>query len=399
MASPETKKSIIFVCQRVPYPPDRGDRITTWNFIKHLSKNFTIHLFCLCSSRDELKKQTVLQDYCKTVTIAHKPAWRSCLDVFFAIFSGKPLSVAYFFSEEIKARVKNLTARERISFAYAYSSHVFYHIYGLDVKKVFHLADIDSEKWKKLKENGPFLMKGVYSMEFSRLRKWELMCDKAAACSVVCTDAEKMLYQSAGAKSNIVVINNGVDFEYFKNSQRERKENAVIFTGVMDYYPNVDAVVNFFNRVLPLLKKDNPEIKFYIVGSNPTKKVKDLGRKDANCIVTGYVNDVRPFMERAKVYVAPIRIAQGIQNKILEALAMSLPVITSLQISGMLGLTESQGVIPARDSEEMSRKILGLLNKPEVCNKLGAEGRAAVIKRYSWAGQFVSLDKMINSIT
>ena len=394
-----SKKAIIFVCQRVPYPPDRGDRITTWNFVRHLSDKYDIHLFCLASEKKELNKKSFLENYCKSVNIHYKSKWKSYLDIALTVlFSDKPLSNAFYFSKKIEAQINDLAKNENIELAYVYSSNVFSHVFKLKTKKVFHLADVDSEKWKSLSRSGAFLARPLYYLEFLRLRKWELECAKIATCSVLCTEKEKQLFSSAGASGDIYVIKNGVDTEYFRPDPEIKKEKAIIFTGVMDYFPNIDAVLYFHNEIFQKIKKEEPDVKFYIVGRNPNRQVKTLSRKDANCIVTGYVDDIRPLMNKSMVFVAPIRVAQGIQNKILEALSMELPVVTNSEILHSLSAGEFGGLIVADTPEEMSRKVVELLRNAELRYKFSKSARQAVLESYSWDRQLQELDKMLNSI-
>jgi len=394
------KKAIIFICQRVPYPPNRGDRITTWSFIKHLSKRYNVHLFCMASDLGDLKKRDTLLKYCTEVNISLKSKWKSCLDAFIALlFSTKPLTVAYYFSKKMKKEIRELVGAENIELIYNFSSNMFVHVYDIEnVKKVLHLADVDSEKFKKLAKDAPFFPKVFYNIEFSRLRDWELKSEKIAEVSVLCTEEEKKLFHSVGAENRVEVVKNGVDTEYFKSSPVQ-KEDAIVFTGVMNYLPNIDAVLYFYEEVLPLIKKQAPEVKVYVVGMNPVKEIQGLSKKDSNCVVTGFVDDVRPFLQKAKVFIAPMRIAQGIQNKILEALSMEVPVVTNSQMAKATGLSgESQGLLVADSPEEICQNILRLLNSNELVDQIGKAGRKAVVDNYSWDKQLQELDKVIDSI-
>ncbi|MFX0203138.1 MAG: TIGR03087 family PEP-CTERM/XrtA system glycosyltransferase [Candidatus Hodarchaeota archaeon] len=389
----------MFLCQRVPYPPDRGDRITTWNFIRHLSKSYDIYLFCLTSETKNLKSVVPLTRCCKSLDIYYKSSWRSAFDsLLYLLFTQKPLSIGYYYLEKIKSGIEKLISEKKIELIYAYSSNMFSHVYHLKhIKIIYHYADVDSEKWRKMATCGNFFMRLIYCLEYKRLRKWELLCQESGVCSVFATEQEKELFRSIGARGKLVTIKNGVDANYFRKGEDPQKENAIVFTGVMNYLPNVEAVLCFYREVYPLLKIAMPNVKFYVVGSNPSKKITKLAANDRNCFVTGYVDDVRVFMRKAKCFIAPIKVAQGMQNKILEALAMEVPVVAYANIAAPLGLGESQGVVVVDNPEEMTQAILRLLQSSELIAQLGKAGRKAMLEKYQWNKQLQILDNLVGS--
>lgn len=393
------KKSIIFLCQRVPYPPDRGDRITTWNFVRHLSKKYNIHLFCLTSDVREFAQKRVLDEHCKSVNIYYKSPKRSRLDsLLYLLFTKRPLSNGYYYLRNMKFAIHTTVSQEKIDLIYAYSSNVFSHVNSLKQTKIIHhYADVDSEKWRKMASSGPFFMRPIYLIEFKRLRIWELEREKSGVCSVFAAEQEMKLFRTIGATGQLVSIANGVDTDYFSRPKNIHKENAVIFTGVMNYFPNIQTVLCFYREVYPLLRKRMPDVKFYIVGSNPPKEITRLTKADGSCVVTGYVDDVRLFMARAKLFVAPMKVAQGMQNKILEALSMELPVVTYQDIASPLGIGEAHGVLTVDNPEQMSRAIVHLLQNSELTDELGKAGRNAVIEKYTWEKQLKILDDLVDS--
>lgn len=396
------KKSIVFLCQRVPYPPDRGDRITTWNFLVHLSEHYNVHIFCLTSDKKEQEKEEILKKYCASVHIQYKSIWRSCWDAILALFCFIPLTNAYYFSSSIQKKIQALIDSQKIDLVYAYSSNMFPHVYKKNPKTpiVYHYGDVDSEKFRKMAKCGKLFLRPVYWLEFHRLRKWELECSQAASASVFATEQEGKLFQSLGGQGKIVAIPNGVDIDYFKRQDESiPMENAFIFTGVMNYFPNVDTILCFYHEVYPLIKNIMPEIRFYIVGSRPAPEIVAIGQQDPSCIVTGYVPDVRPYMCKAKLFVAPMKVAQGMQNKILEAMSMSVPVITYSQIAQPLGLDENDGVVKVNDPLEMSRAIERLMHNEEERARLARSARKSVVEKYHWKPQLQKLTNLVEEIT
>ncbi|NUM36577.1 MAG: glycosyltransferase, partial [Candidatus Brocadiae bacterium] len=211
---------------------------------------------------------------------------------------------------------------------------------------------------------------------------------------------EGKLFQSLGGQGKIVAIPNGVDIDYFKRQDESiPMENAFIFTGVMNYFPNVDTILCFYHEVYPLIKNIMPEIRFYIVGSRPAPEIVAIGQQDPSCIVTGYVPDVRPYMCKAKLFVAPMKVAQGMQNKILEAMSMSVPVITYSQIAQPLGLDENDGVVKVNDPLEMSRAIERLMHNEEERARLARSARKSVVEKYHWKPQLQKLTNLVEEIT
>lgn len=394
------RRQILFLSQRVPYPPDRGDRITTWNFLRHLAENHDVHLACLASHPGDVQKRSILLPLCRSVTIIDKPVWRAALNALVCLcLSGKPLSCGYYFSGNIKKLAWDLTKDNKIELVYAYSSNVFTHVAGLAGPKIiYHFGDVDSEKWRKMANKSRNIFWPIYQIESRRLRLWEIESSKSCSASVFATEKEAGLFRSLGGSGRIVAIGNGVDHGFFSGGVDEPKQNFLIFTGVMNYFPNVDTVITFCREVFPKVKEKFPDTKFLIVGANPTGEVLALAQEDENCIVTGYVEDIRPYMRKAKVFVAPMRVAQGIQNKILEALAMELPVITYPEIASSTGLSENEGVIGARDAEEMAVAIERLMNEEDLRKKLGKTGRESVIEKFSWDNQLKKLDDLVEAV-
>ncbi len=411
------KPEIVFICQRVPYPPDRGDRITTWNYLKWLSKKYYIHLFCLNSEKKNISAKKVLSEYCTSVNIYQKSFFKSAWDSLWTLLfkHNTPISNGYYYSSQLTSDLSELLSKKKVQFIYASSSNIFGHIKenAKDIPKIFHFMDVDSEKWKKMAKCGKWWMRPIYNIEFKRLRKWEIEQAHQALLNIFITEQEAALFQGIVEQNvknfetrkfgKVVSILNGVDSEYFcpnhlrksfESQEPVAKENAVIFTGVMDYFPNIDTVLCFYREAFPILKEKMPDIKFYIVGSRPTKEILSLS-KDPHCIVTGYVSDVRPFFEKAKLFVLPMKVAQGMQNKIVESLAMQVPVIAYPKIVEPLNLTEENGVISSSNPKEMAGKILQLLSNNTKLQELCQAGRKTVLERYRWENCLAKLDKLL----
>jgi sugar transferase (PEP-CTERM/EpsH1 system associated) len=269
-------------------------------------------------------------------------------------------------------------------------------------------CDVDSDKWLQYSQQTGFPLSLIYRIENKRLFKYEKHINQFFDYSIFVSHAEANLFVRLFPEAkNISVIPNGVDFKYFSpgsvtsqlttdNGQRIR-DNAqpmLLFTGAMDYYANVDGVTWFCNDIFPLLKEEFPKAQLYIVGSNPHAKVKELGKRNG-VKVTGFVEDIRPYYQSANVCVIPLRLARGVQNKVLEAMAMGKPVVTTTKaIEGIQAVPEKH-VLREDTPQGFCDAVLRLLKDRETRERLGAKGRKFVEERYDWTTNMKKLDSII----
>jgi sugar transferase (PEP-CTERM/EpsH1 system associated) len=256
----------------------------------------------------------------------------------------------------------------------------------LDIPKVIDFVDVDSDKWRLYESLSSFPASWVYRLEAERLARHEEETAKAFDRSIVVSQMESDVLKRRVTDRPVSVIPNGVDLDYFQQGEAEIPSSdppIIVFTGVMDYFPNVDAVRYFCAEIFPLIRKARPEAQFYIVGRNPAPAVKKLGHLP-NVIVTGETPDIRPYLLKAKVAVAPFRIARGVQNKVLEAMAMGLPVVgTTIAFQAFQG-EEEKGIRSADDPAEFARETLLLLEEGEFRSQLSVQARRYVERRHRW---------------
>jgi sugar transferase (PEP-CTERM/EpsH1 system associated) len=369
---------ILFLSHCVPYPPDKGERIRAFHEIRHLAREHRVHLACLARSEREMSDAEALRDCCASVNaVPLRPAWALArAAVHFA--AGACLTTAFYGSRALARRVSALARTTPLDAAVIYSAAMApYCPPGLPA--ILDLVDVDSEKYlayAKMRRAGP-----LYRIEGHRLRRLERIFAARAACSFLATPHEVQLFAQFAPGERALPMENGVDFAFFDPAaptadRALASRRYLVFVGVMDYFPNADAAVWFADRVLPGLRDVDPALEFLIVGRDPAPAVRALAARPG-IQVTGAVPDVRPYLQGALAAVAPLRIARGLQNKVLEALAMGLPVMASRAVCQTLDPLPA-GVVPCDSEPDYLRAFRAGAQVPP------AAIRAAAERRFSW---------------
>jgi len=265
---------------------------------------------CLAQSDKELKYAEDLEQYCASVDVALLNPFSSRVKSLFSILGRGPLTLPYFYSKKLQKIVDNLVANRNFDLIFVYSSSMAQYILKFDnVRKIMDFVDVDSDKWLQYSQHKKFPMSAIYRMEGNRLRGYEATIAEQFDRCLIVSEPEKDLLKSYAPQASISNISNGVDFEYFKPESNDYEPYTLIFTGVMDYYANVDGVLYFCEHILPLIKSEIPQVKFYIVGSSPVKEIRKLEQQEG-IVVTGFVEDIRTYLRKAAVCVVPLRIAK-----------------------------------------------------------------------------------------
>jgi sugar transferase (PEP-CTERM/EpsH1 system associated) len=342
-----------------------------------------------------------LRRYCLSVDAVDQPAWASRARALAALLSGASISSAAFQSGELAGRVRARLAEGKPDAAVVFSGAMAPYLSLLkSVPAVLDLVDVDSEKWSQYasKTWGP--MSWVYRVEAKRLSRLEVETAERLGHAVFVSDVEARLFQSLAPSCDCVVIPNGVDVGYFHSEAGDPApaEPRIVFVGMMDYFPNVDAVVHFCTNVLPLVQREIPDARFDIVGRNPTRPVLRLA--DAPGVrVTGSVPDVRPYVRAAALAVAPFRVARGLQNKVLEAMALRRPVVgTPRGFQGTVA-TDEDGVRIVEDPAGMASAIVRLLRDRDLRAACGERARAYVERNHRWEVHGSRLESLLLEAT
>lgn len=384
---------IMFLAHRVPWPPDRGDRIRSWHLLRHLAARAPVHLLAFSDDGTDrpcpipLASQTIVQRRIGRVE-----------GVLRALVTGRPVSLAMFDSPLLRAHVRHLLDRHPIDTIFAFSGQMAQFVPPHPRPRfIMDFVDVDSAKFDSYAQGAGPATRWLHAREGRLLGAFERAVARGADASLFVSAAEAALFRARGGseaggfEDRVHAIGNGIDLDHFRPAPFAH-EGLVVFTGQMDYPPNIDAVCSFARTVFPRLRAKVPDARFAIVGRNPARAVAALAR-DPGVIVTGAVPDVRPWIARASAVVAPLGIARGIQNKVLEAMATGRPVVASPAAAE--GLEPGEGLIVA-DLPAMASELADLLGDAARCERLGAAARSHVEARYRWDARLAPLDALLD---
>jgi sugar transferase (PEP-CTERM/EpsH1 system associated) len=390
---------IFFVCRRVPFPPDRGDKIATFNEIRHLSARHEVHVFCLGDGSQDLDNIPGLRRYAKSVTAAPVNAFKIKLRALKALFVREPLSVAALNEADLHVGILQKFDELRPDLIIVYSCNVAqFAEHFPQVPRIIQFGDLDSLKWRQYAERSTIPLKWIYAIEERRLLDYERHIAHSFSRALVHTDVERRDFERLIPGVPVALVGNGVDLDYFRSAGEAKRRGSIVFTGVMDYRPNVDAVVWFCNEVLPIVQSEIPEANFTICGSRPPGTVRSLA-KHKGVIVTGQVPDTRPYLDQAQIFAAPLRMARGVQNKVLEALAMGLPCVASTAAWSGTVVPHGEGILAADNPRDFAAHVIGLLRDGNWREEMERKARAVAEANYRWEAQMARLDQVIATVS
>lgn len=387
-ASVSVKPRMLMLTHRVPYPPDKGDRIRTYHILKHLSQRATIHLACLADEPPHPETQEVLSRFCERVEVVHLSSKWRWARVAGSLAKGQTASEGAFWTSRLKQVLAAWGRQNRYDATLISASSLvpYVRIPGLrDVPTVVDLVDVDSQKWFDYAQATRGPKRWLYTLEGHRVRRVERDVANWARAVTLVSEAEAELYRrKVRSDGPIHAITNGVDLDHFRPMPPPSgREHGCVFVGAMDYRPNVDGVCWFAKEIWPALRQRYPEQRFRIVGRNPAKEVRSLERV-AGVEVIGTVPDVRPYFADAAIVVAPLRIARGVQNKVLEAMAMGKVVVASSEACAGLRCRSDADILTAGDPRSWIEVVTRCLESQELRHVVGAAGRRYVEQFHSW---------------
>jgi sugar transferase (PEP-CTERM/EpsH1 system associated) len=387
---------ILFLCHRLPYPPKRGGKIRPFNMIRHLSRRHEVTVATVARSAAEVAEGQDLRKYCHELHVGQIPTYAGWGRFGLYTATTYPATFGYFYSPALDRTVQTLLATRDFEAIFVHCSSMGpYVARHRGCRKILDYGDADSEKWLEYARASRFPLSLGFALEGRKVRRYERwLAEGFDACSVNAPREREVLGQYVDKP--IYVFPNGVDLDYFR-PQREggpASPARVVFTGNMSYKPNVEAVGDFVSRILPRVWARRPETEFYIVGMDPSPAVRRLadGRR---IVVTGRVDDVRPYFDAATVAVAPLRIARGLQNKVLEAMAMRVPVVASPAAFNGINAEAGRDVLVADDPESFSRGGVSLVDDPLLRDRHAAAARTCVERNHDWARILDGLERLV----
>lgn len=387
---------ILYLVHRLPYPPNKGDKIRSFHLLKHLAGKGDVYLGAFIDDPADWEFRDELRQWCKDSFIAEIRPSRAKFFSLRGLVTGEALTLPYYRHNELTRWVNDLADRGRVNRAVAFSSAMAQFVPERLPLKLMDMVDVDSDKWAQYAPTQSWPLSWLYRREAEKLSQWEdEVANRFTATFLVSeTEAELLRYRSPHAAGRIHGLENGVDAAYFSPDQElpnpyPRGIIPIVFTGAMDYWPNVDAVCWFAQAVFPQVKAALPDAAFYIVGSQPTEAVQHLSR-DSDVMVTGKVADVRPYLKHAACAVAPLRLARGVQNKVLEAMSMACPIVVTPQAAEGLSARIGQELLGASDERAFADEVI------QVCKglypELGRHARETVLQAYDWNTNLSRLD-------
>jgi len=392
---------VLFICHRVPFPPRRGGKIRPFNIIRHFTgQGHRVTVASLARNEQEREEARGLEQHCERAIVEVIPEGIAWGRMIARLPTLTPSSFGYFHSTMLARRVEQELSGGQYDLVFVHCSSVAPYVRGLDrmqrTLRILDYGDMDSQKWRDYSRHRPLPMAAGYWLEAVKLERTERLLSRNFDLCTCTTRAELDTLRSLGAAAPSDWFPNGVDTEYFAPAADSFDPNLLVFVGRMDYYPNQQAAAAFCRDVLPRVQARRPDVRFQIVGAEPSREVLELG-KLPGVTVTGSVPDVRPYVTRAALTVAPLTIARGTQNKILESMAMGVPVVCSTQACGGVDAVPGEHLLAAGTVEQYVEAIEQLLTSPQARGRLAAAGRARVLSNHSWAGSMRRLDGIIDN--
>jgi len=393
---------LLFLSHRIPYPPNKGDKLRSFNLLKQLTRHHTVHLGAFIDDEDDWRHVAAIQALTGECHFARLTPRRAKLRSLPALLGSAPLSLPYYRDAGMRAWVMRILAERPIRKVVIFSGAMAQYVEGpayRDLRRIVDFVDVDSDKWLQYSNSQSWPMSWIYRREARTLLAYERKIAASMDASVFVSASEAALFRRLAPDSAARVwgIHNGVDTEYFDpaldfSSPYSEGEQVIVFTGAMDYWANVDAVTWFAREVFPALYQAQMAARFYIVGARPTEAVRQLARLPG-VKVTGSVHDIRPYLAHARLAVAPLRIARGVQNKVLEAMAMAKAVVVTPQALDGIQCRVGEELILAEDALTMVRRIEEcMLNVSET---LKAAARRRVMEDYSWEGNLRHFEDLL----
>lgn len=389
---------VLFLAHRVPFPPDKGDKIRAFHMLRHLAERHEVWLGAGADDLADLRHEAEARKICRDVHFAPLGPIRRRANLLAGLPTGAPLSVARFRHPELARWTRRVLAEVRPDVVFVFSSAMAQYVVGRtapSTRLIVDFCDADAEKWRAYAESAPPGMRAIYRREFDRLVKFEAGALAAAEAGILISETERKLlahFLPDGAPK-LHVIPNGVDVDYFAPAGRSAAAPVIVLCGRMDYPPNIDGARWFAQEILPRVRKRRPEAVFRIVGAAPAPAVRALASLPG-VEVTGAVPDVRPHLAEAAVVVAPLRIARGIQNKVLEGMSAGRPVVATPQALDGIEAVVGRDVLTGADAEGFADAV-GAVLAGTAPAELGANGRALVLRRYQWSAQLSALDALV----
>ncbi len=397
-------RDVLFLAHRIPYPPNKGDKLRAWHFLEHLARTRRVHLGCFIDDPGDWTHVAFLKQVASETCFVPLGHARALVRSLAALPTALPLTVPYYRDSRLAAwarRLRGISSPTVLAYSACMAQYV---MDWRDTPRIIDFVDVDSAKWEHYAKYRRWPMSALYQRESRALLRAERQIAREFDASIFVSEPEADLFRRLAPETadRVVAITNGIDAEQFSpagtyaDPYSGAGASALCFTGMMDYWPNVDGVTWFVDAIFPRVRAIRPDATFWIVGARPTPMVRKLAQR-AGVFVTGQVPDTRPYLAHASAIVAPLRVARGIQNKVLEGMAMARPVIATYEAFEGICAQPGRDLLIARDADEFVSAIERVWDHTEGL-ALAASARAAVQREYDWAGHLRTLDAALASV-
>jgi sugar transferase (PEP-CTERM/EpsH1 system associated) len=395
---------LLFLAHRIPYPPNKGDKIRSYHELRALAeRGHEIHLLAFADDMRDLSYQVDLARICASVQILPLHRQTAKFRALTKLLVRRPLSIGYFASHRMKNLIKRTIVDHDFDAVFVYSSPMAQYVPGeLASRTIVDLVDTDSEKWRDYSKRKKPPQSWAYELECQRLRKFEHDIVQRFAYTILTTEREALLLDELDEftrHARLRIITNGVNLDHYRPGDPTVLTSSprLVFVGAMDYYANIDGVRWFVKEILPLIREREPRAEFFIVGSNPTREVKRLVESHG-VTVTGFVDDIRPYLQSATVCVVPLRVARGVQNKVLEAMGSGKAVVaTPVSVAG-LQVEDGDQLLLAQAPEDFAEATIKVIREASLREYLAGRSRRYVEIHHDWEPLLRKLVGLVESV-
>lgn len=386
---------ILYVCHRFPYPPKRGGKIRPFNMIKHFSLRHEVTVASLARSDAEAQEARGIAPHCAAFSMGKVSNPIQFLRMLARLPTRTPSSMGFFYSPDLEKQVRTLLATRKFDLIFVHCSSVAQYVAHVSgIPKILDFGDMDSQKWLEYAQHKAFPISLGYKLEGKKLMREEKRLAGIFDMCTATTRAEWESLRAYGVSTPSDWFPNGVDSEYFSPGIEPYDPDTISFVGRMDYYPNQQCMFDFCANMLPLVRLRRPQAKLLIVGADPSPAVRKLGDIQG-VTVTGSVPDVRPYVRKSAAMVAPLSIARGTQNKILESMAMGVPVVASSVAAGGVDAVHGEHFLVASTPQDHAACILKLMSDRSERARLSCAGRERMLTHHNWSESMKRLDTIV----
>jgi len=400
------KEPLLFLCHRIPFPPNKGDKIRSFNILRKLSEKYDVHLGCFIDDPFDKQYAKRLYKYCASVFHLDQNKTIAKIKGLKSFFVGKPITLPYYFDKRMQQWTDRILRQEKINNIFVYSSSMAQYCESFEYSqynRVIDFVDVDSDKWRQYADKKTGIAKWVFQREYRLLTKYEAkICSEFDHSLFVSPDEAKLFRdkQTSTVQNKVHSLLNGVDVNFFDSNIEFSEEPSlpkkpfISFTGAMDYWANVDAVIWFTKHVWPLILEQQPKAIFCIVGGNPSSEVLELSKLQG-IEVKGRVHDVRPFIAKAQCVIAPMQIARGIQNKVLEAMSLNQPIVVSSMAMEGINALESNGISITDTPKDYAKQCLHFYEHKVEAEK--NQNRQWILENFTWQQTLQPLEQYFSN--